>query len=289
MREKKAPLAEQIKVLEDYKEKEFTEKWSYELAKLYYQDGDKEKCLELCNEIILWFNEGSYVMKAMDLKQRMGALKGEEKERYEQQFVPKLLKPEDVNSIKVEAEEKSAEPQTKSGEQEIESIQIKSEELDEVADGLVWHRRTIFLQIICHAVVCIGRVTHLNTDEKTVQLGLREHLGSGRANRVLSGNDHEGIQHLAGDAVYGYRALFHDFQKGGLGLGGGTVDLIGKEQVAHNCTGLVYEGILFFYVHGNTCDVGGENVRGELDTVLGQVHGTGKGKSHGGFAYAPYR
>ena len=66
---KKAPLAEQIKVLEDYKEKEFTEKWSYELAKLYYQDGDKEKCLELCNEIILWFNEGNYVMKAMDLKQ----------------------------------------------------------------------------------------------------------------------------------------------------------------------------------------------------------------------------
>ena len=61
-------------------------------------------------------------MKAMDLKQRMGALKGEEKERYEQQFVPKLLKPEDVDSIKVEAEEKSAEPQTKSGEQEIESI-----------------------------------------------------------------------------------------------------------------------------------------------------------------------
>ena len=132
LREKKAPLAEQIKVLEDYKEKEFTEKWSYELAKLYYQDGDKEKCLELCNEIILWFNEGSYVMKAMDLKQRMGALKGEEKERYEQQFVPKLLKPEDVDSIKEEAEEKAAEPQTESGEQEIESIQIKSEELDEV-------------------------------------------------------------------------------------------------------------------------------------------------------------
>ncbi len=132
LREKKAPLAEQIKVLEDYKEKEFTEKWSYELAKLYYQDGDKEKCLELCNEIILWFNEGSYVMKAMDLKQRMGALKGEEKERYEQQFVPKLLKPEDVDSIKEAAEEKAAEPQTESGGQEIESIQIKSEELDEV-------------------------------------------------------------------------------------------------------------------------------------------------------------
>ena len=129
LKEKKAPLAEQIKVLEDYKEKEFTEKWSYELAKLYYQDGDKEKCLELCNEIILWFNEGNYVMKAMDLKQRMGALTGAEKERYEQQFVPKLLKPEEADTIKEEEKAPEAENQ---GSEPIESIQIKSEDLDGV-------------------------------------------------------------------------------------------------------------------------------------------------------------
>ncbi len=129
LKEKKAPLAEQIKVLEDYKEKEFTEKWSYELAKLYYQDGDKEKCLELCNEIILWFNEGNYVMKAMDLKQRMGALTGAEKERYEQQFVPKLLKPEEADTIK---EEKKAPEAENQGSEPIESIQIKSEDLDGV-------------------------------------------------------------------------------------------------------------------------------------------------------------
>lgn len=129
LKEKKAPLAEQIKVLEDYKEKEFTEKWSYELAKLYYQDGDKEKCLELCNEIILWFNEGNYVMKAMDLKQRMGALTGAEKERYEQQFVPKLLKPEEADTIK---EEEKAPEAEKQGSEPIESIQIKSEDLDGV-------------------------------------------------------------------------------------------------------------------------------------------------------------
>ena len=126
---KKAPPAEQIKVLEDYKEKEFTEKWSYELAKLYYQDGDKEKCLELCNEIILWFNEGNYVMKAMDLKQRMGALTGAEKERYEQQFVPKLLKPEEADTIKEEEKAPEAENQ---GSEPIESIQIKNEDLDGV-------------------------------------------------------------------------------------------------------------------------------------------------------------
>ena len=129
LKEKKAPLAEQIKVLEDYKEKEFTEKWSYELAKLYYQDGDKEKCLELCNEIILWFNEGNYVMKAMDLKQRMGALTGEEKERYEQQFVPKLLKPKEADTIK---EEKKAPEAENQGSESIESIQIKNEDLDGV-------------------------------------------------------------------------------------------------------------------------------------------------------------
>ena len=129
LKEKKAPLAEQIKVLEDYKEKEFTEKWSYELAKLYYQDGDKEKCLELCNEIILWFNEGNYVLKAMDLKQRMGALTGAEKERYEQQFVPKLLKPEEADTIKEEEKAPEAENQ---GSEPIESIQIKSEDLDGV-------------------------------------------------------------------------------------------------------------------------------------------------------------
>ena len=129
MKEKKSPLAEQIKVLEEYKAKEFTEKWSYELAKLYYQDGDKEKCLELCNEIILWFNEGSYVMKAMDLKQRMGALTGAEKERYEQQFVPKLLKPEDAEKVK--EEEKAAEAENQ-GNDSIESIPIKNEDLDGV-------------------------------------------------------------------------------------------------------------------------------------------------------------
>ena len=128
LKEKKAPLAEQIKLLEDYKEREFTEKWSYELAKLYYQAGEKDKCLELCNEIILWFNEGSYVLKAMDLKQRMGALTGEEKERYEQQFVPKLMKPEEAEALKEKEQEEK--PVVSDGNPDIESIQIKNEDLD---------------------------------------------------------------------------------------------------------------------------------------------------------------
>ena len=87
---KQVSLDEQIRILEEYKEREFTERWSYELAKLYYQKGDMKKCLEMCNDIILWFSEGRYVLKAMDLKNRMGQLTGKEREQYEKQFIPNL-------------------------------------------------------------------------------------------------------------------------------------------------------------------------------------------------------
>lgn len=87
---KQVSLDEQIRILEEYKEREFTERWSYELAKLYYQKGDMKKCLEMCNDIILWFSEGRYVLKAMDLKNRMGQLTRKEREQYEKQFIPNL-------------------------------------------------------------------------------------------------------------------------------------------------------------------------------------------------------
>jgi tetratricopeptide (TPR) repeat protein len=127
---KDASLSEQIAILEEYKEKEFTERWSYELAMLYYQTGEQEKCLELCNEMILWFSEGSYVMKALDLKMRMGALTGSEKEKYEQQFIPKLLKPEDMKEMKEQEEEEEISPKPVQPEKEgpvIETIEIRSD------------------------------------------------------------------------------------------------------------------------------------------------------------------
>ena len=107
-RAKNASLNEQIRILEEYKEKEFTERWSYELAKLYYKAGDKQKCLDLCNEMILWFNDGNYVMKALDLKQRMGVLTGEEREKYEQRFIPKLIPPEKAKEIRESKETETA-------------------------------------------------------------------------------------------------------------------------------------------------------------------------------------
>lgn len=126
-RVKNISLDEQIKILEEYKEHEFTEKWSYELAALYYKAGEKEKSLELCNEIILWFSEGKYVMKAYDLKQRMGELTGEEKAKYEKQFVPKLIKPEEAGNIK-KAEQDRPEDSEEEKDLEKETSEESTEE-----------------------------------------------------------------------------------------------------------------------------------------------------------------
>lgn len=136
LRAKKASLNEQIAVLEEYKEKEFTEKWTYELAKLYYKAGNKEKCLEICDELILWFNEGTYVMKALDLKMRMGLLTGAEKEKYEKQFIPKLLKPEEAKALKENMEKQEEKPAPEPEKPEIESIQIRNDKDLEGAETL---------------------------------------------------------------------------------------------------------------------------------------------------------
>ena len=124
-----APLEEQIRILEDYKEKEFTERWSYELAKLYYQNGDTEKCLDLCNEMVLWFSDGKYVMKALDLKSRMGMLTGSEKEKYDRQFIPKLKTVEESEELK--AESPSEENTESAAVSEDDAPVIESVDIDE--------------------------------------------------------------------------------------------------------------------------------------------------------------
>lgn len=129
---KRASLNEQIKILEDYKEREFTERWSYELAKLYYKAGEKEKCLDLCNEMVLWFSEGKYVMKALDLKLRLGSLTGAEKEKYEQQFVPKLITPEEAKAMEESSQkaEDVKEPVLEDEAPVIESIRMDEKDIN---------------------------------------------------------------------------------------------------------------------------------------------------------------
>lgn len=129
-KEKQVSLDEQIKILEEYKEKEFTERWSYELAKLYYQNGNTQKCLDLCNEMVLWFSDGKYVMKALDLKNRMGMLTGEEKEKYDSQFIPKLTPVEEAESINAEEEAEDGKPVPEEEGPVIESVAIDERDVN---------------------------------------------------------------------------------------------------------------------------------------------------------------
>ncbi len=81
---KGAGLEDQIAILEEYKSREYQEQWAYELAELYYQDGQLAKCVEECDDLILWFSEGEYVRKAMELKMKIQPLTASQEEKYRQ-------------------------------------------------------------------------------------------------------------------------------------------------------------------------------------------------------------
>ena len=78
------PLEELIGILEEYVNIDMEERWAYELAKLYHIIGDKQKCIDICDEICLWFAEGKYVFKAMDLKKMYSPLTPAQQEKYDE-------------------------------------------------------------------------------------------------------------------------------------------------------------------------------------------------------------
>ena len=80
---KEAPLTDRIAILEELKEKEYTEKWAYELAALYGQADMRDKCVAACDELILWFGDGEYVEKALDLKRKFQPLTPAQEEKYQ--------------------------------------------------------------------------------------------------------------------------------------------------------------------------------------------------------------
>ena len=82
-RERGSSLEDQIKILREYKTHEYQEKWAYELASLYAQAGMQEECVRECDELILWFSEGEYVIKAMELKMQYEDLTLEQQEKYD--------------------------------------------------------------------------------------------------------------------------------------------------------------------------------------------------------------
>ena len=112
LRAKRAPIEQQIHALEQFKKAEYVEEWAFELAKRYEEAGLIAECLEECDDLILWFSEGKYVYKAMDLKMKYKPLTPLQQEKYEKQFETeknsenpeeKLI---DLGKIKAESEEK---------------------------------------------------------------------------------------------------------------------------------------------------------------------------------------
>jgi len=83
LKAQKAPVKEQIEALEDFKHSEYVEKWAYELAKLYAEAGMTSECLDECDDLILWFSEGTYVYQAMELKMKYKPLTPLQQEKYD--------------------------------------------------------------------------------------------------------------------------------------------------------------------------------------------------------------
>lgn len=114
-RERGSSVEDQIEVLKEYKSHEYNEKWAYELACLYEEAGQIQKCIEECDELILWFGSGEYVIKALELKRKYQELTAAQQEKYDQRFV----------QTEPEAEE------TESAAEEIEAVPEPAEEVSE--------------------------------------------------------------------------------------------------------------------------------------------------------------
>ncbi len=92
------PLEKQISILEQYLEEDMDDRWAFELAKLYHKPGQRDKCIEQCDTVMLWFSDGKYVDKAMDLKMIYTPLTKSQQQRYEARWREKSAQ----NNIKIE-------------------------------------------------------------------------------------------------------------------------------------------------------------------------------------------
>lgn len=96
------PLEEKISLLEEFKKAEYTEKWSYELALLYHKDGQETKCVETCDELVLWFGDGPYVRKALELKMQHAPLSKEQQRKYDGVYdAPRILTGETEETVHI--------------------------------------------------------------------------------------------------------------------------------------------------------------------------------------------
>ena len=99
LRAQRAPIEQQIEALEEYKKSEYIEEWAYELAKLYQEAGMTAECLEECDDLILWFSEGQYVYKAMELKMQYKPLTPSQQEKYDKRYEKFSMETEEMPDV----------------------------------------------------------------------------------------------------------------------------------------------------------------------------------------------
>ena len=121
-----------------------------------------------------------------------------------------------------------------------------------------------------------GWIADDQAHHEPVELGLGQRVGALVLDRVLCGNDHERRRELAGDAVDGDLALFHGLEERSLRLGAGPVDLVTEGNVGEHRPGPKHKGTAFPIPHRHTRNVGGQQIRGELNPLEVAVDGTGQ-------------
>lgn len=126
-------LEERIAVLEELKKRDYREKWAYELAYLYHRIGLSTKCVEECDELILWFGEGKYVIKAMELKMLHQPLTPEQEKRYEMQMRGISM----YDRVEQEEDEEAVGPEKMADSEQqailnAETTRIGGDELDDI-------------------------------------------------------------------------------------------------------------------------------------------------------------
>ena len=94
-----AAIEDQIEILEEYNQKEYTEKYAYELAKLYYRADQKTKCVDACDDLVLWFRQGKYVIRALELKQKVTDLTPVQQAIYDNRNEATMPKAEMVETV----------------------------------------------------------------------------------------------------------------------------------------------------------------------------------------------
>ena len=121
LRAQRAPVEQQIEALEEYKKSEYIEEWAYELAKLYQEAGMTAECLEECDDLILWFSEGQYVYKAMELKMQYKPLTPSQQEKYDRRYEKLSEETEEMPDILAYAEAKGGEADSADVEDAVEA------------------------------------------------------------------------------------------------------------------------------------------------------------------------